>query len=591
MDPLAYPKSILAGEIPAGRTLRAAAKRCLDDHQRYAVEGEWVYTPGYVAPVLAFLACCPHVKARWGRDMETLRLSPWQEWIVSEVYGWRRRENLSERRFTEVLVEVGKKNGKTHLAAAIALYELCYGDAGAEVYSVATKRDQSKIVWEIAAGMIPGLRKISGEKKLSRLRVLRGKYMIKLDDTASFVPLGRDVNPQDGPNPSFVIVDEAAAVQDRSIIESMHTALAARERAWMLYITTAQLDTSTLYFEKRELARSALEGADVDISRVFAALYCLDPAPERESSTADPGDDWHDESVWVKANPNIDVSVRRSFLATQVVNADNIASRRATVLAKHFGLFSSGGDDPWLEDMRMWRATAVDPRELDRRGPMVQGFDLAQIRNLCSGCRLWVTGRERYTVEFMNWICAEGLKRVPKQFRWRYDEALDTGILAISGDRTVDYEPIDQWAREGYEQYYGEAIGIDPYNANELANAWEEDGLEVVMVRQGIAHMSSASKSVERMILGGMIAHNGDQFIDWQFENARAYQDVNHNLKVRRSLTSPERQVDAPISLIIAASVADLNAEVEAGPQFSFRKFQGAGESHGPSGRFEQPRA
>ena len=167
--------------------------------------------------------------------------------------------------FRECLIEVARKNGKTTLMAAIALYELVYGDEGAEIYSAATKRDQAKIVYDIARDMV----KISPDWK-DEVREMYSE--LRYDDRRSkFKAVSKESKSLDGLNPSLVIIDEAA-IEDPNTIEVMETAMHARESALLVYITTAQPNQETAYIFKRDYLKQVLDGDFVD-ERIL--VYCM----------------------------------------------------------------------------------------------------------------------------------------------------------------------------------------------------------------------------------------------------------------------------------------------------------------------------
>ena len=569
---LEYAHQVVAGEIPAGELLVLACERCLDDHERFAEGGEWEFRPEYAAGPVRFLEAIPHVKGKWARAKERLKLEPWQRWVITEAYGWRLREDHAVRRFVEVLLEVARKNGKTFIGAGLALYELRYGDAGAEVYSAATKRDQAALCWKVAKGMFRHLPpKVRRDMKATVHEISWDRGL------ATFRPLARDSHTLDGLNPNFALVDEAAAIADREVIEALLTALGSRDGGWMLYITTAQASMSTSYREKRDALEARLRSGDVTmLEQMFGVIYALDPPSNPEKPET--GDDPDDESTWPKANPNLGVSVSARSIRKAVLDSQAIPAQRRAVKIKHFNLWS-GHVNAWFDDPALWRRAAVP--ELTRRGQCFIGADLAQTLNLTSVCRLWVVGRGRFEADFMNWMPEATLAKVPKIWLPRYEAAVQSGELALTSGQTTDYAAIDKYVRESYNEFQVDKIGADPYNAQMLVNRWEEDLLPVLLVRQGISHMNGPSKMVESLVVGGKIAHLGGAFMSWQMENCVLYgPDANNNIKVRRSDSEPWRQIDAVTALIIAAACTDVTADPESGVRFTFRR-HGEGDSHG----------
>ena len=580
-DHLDYAYRVVEGEIPAGELLMLACQRCIDDHDRYRHEGEWEFRPEFAEPVVRFLESLPHVKGKWARGKVKLKLEAWQRWFVFEVYGWRLREDPAVRRFVEVLLEVGRKNGKTFLAAGLALYELRYGDAGAEVYSAATKRDQAALCWTVAKAMFRHLPpKVKRDMKATVHEIAWDRGL------STFKPLARDSHTLDGLNPNFALVDEAAAIADREVIEALLTALGARDGGWMLYITTAQASMSTSYREKRDALEARLRSGDTTmLEQLFGVIYALDPPSDPEKPET--GDDPDDESTWIKANPNIGVSLSYRAIRKAVQDSQAIPEQRRNVKIKHFNLWS-GHVNAWFDDPGLWRRAAVP--ELTRKGQCFIGVDLAQTMNLTAVCRLWVVGRGRFEADFKCWMPEATLARVPKIWLPRYERGVETGALELTSGQTTDYAQIDQYVRGTYDTHRVDKIGADPYNANTLVNAWEDDLLPILMVRQGIAHMNGPSKLIETLIVGGKIAHTGDPFIAWQLENCILYgPDANNNIKVRRSDSEPWRQIDAITALIVAAACTDVTADPEQGVRFTYRAFDGGKTQGGLVGGGQVP--
>ena len=440
--------------------------------------------------VTAFVEHCPHVKGSWASRREMIRLEPWQRWIVSELWGWRERADHDVRRFNEGIVQVARKNAKTTLCAALGLFEMRFGDAGAEVVSVATKIDQAKISWTVAVEM---LRKMDSEITAGIRASVTGIRW----GACSFTPLASESKTLDGLNPSLAIVDEAAAILDRGVIDAITTAIGARKSALVLYITTAQTSQSTAYYEKRSAALSMLRGI-VEMDRTFAAIYELD----------DDDDPLADPAVWPKANPNLDVSVYREFLRSQVADSLVSPGARASVLVKHFNRWQ-GSAAAWVE-LGAWDGAAGP---VGRSGPCWIGADLSQTRDLTAVCRLWSVSRREWAADFRCWIPQATFDSLDKRRRPIYEQAVETGALVVTEGTTTDLDAVGRYIRAAAEAFSVKQIGLDPYNATELYRELEDEGLPVMLVRQTKHALGAATKAVETLILDGLIAHDGDPFV------------------------------------------------------------------------------
>ena len=532
-----YALDVVAGKVVAGVLVTQACHRALEDLKESEgnPESTWVFSDPAATHFLQFCTFIKHVKGSLaGKPFD---LEPWQLFLFAQVFGWRRRSNKNERRFREVIVEVARKNGKSFICSAISLYELLFGDSGAEVYSVATKTEQAKIVWDSAGEMAKKMDPRLGGKLSQTVS------SIKCDERfSSFKPLARDSKSLDGLNPSLVIIDEAGAIEDQNVVGVMTSAVGARLSPLIIYITTAYFSKVTAYYDKRSYAKGILEGKFED-DRVFAMIYALDE-----------GDDWKDESIWVKANPNLDVSLGKEYLRSQVKQADAVLAQRPGVLTKHFNLWQSSSSS-WV-DTKHWERSAG---EVVRKGPCFIGLDLAQTRDLCAVTRLWDNGYGLYSVDFMTWLPQSAVENAPPHVRPLYLQAIESGVLKITEGVTTDYREIQSFIEQSCTKHDVHAICADPYNATGLVNNLEDQNLPVLMVRQGISHLSPAAKETEVWITEERIAHDGNPFFLWQLGNCALYRDLNENVKVKKG-EDANLKIDSIIALIMAVSAAAGNA-------------------------------
>ena len=534
----AYAQKIVNGEAAAGKLVRASCERAIQDYVEHLSndKSEWVYEEAYVDHFLTFCSFVRHVKGQQFSG-EAFSPEPWQLFIFSQIFGWRRRADPSERRFREVVIEIARKNGKSYLCSVIALYELLMGDDGAEIYSVATKSDQAKIVWA-DAGLIA--RKMDGR--------LRGKIAqtvseIRCEERSSvFRPLSRDSKSLDGLNPSLVIIDEAGAIVERNVIDVMTSAMGSRVNPLILYITTAYFSKLTAYYEKRSYACDVAKGKITD-DRIFSVVYGLDE-----------GDDWHDESCWHKPNPNLGVSLQRDYLQSQCKQADAVLGQRPGLLTKHFNVWQKSSA-AWL-DVSLWEKSEGEVR---REGDCYVGTDLAETRDLCAVTRLWANDDGRYSADFQCWLPESALDAAPPHVRPIYLLAIETGILRLTPTKTTDLTEIQQYIEQSCADHTVRSVCCDPHNATHLVNDLEASGTPVMMVRQNITTLSPAAKQTEKMITDGVMRHEGNDFISWQLENAGCYTDVNENIKIRKG-DDPALKIDSIIALILAVAGIGENA-------------------------------
>ena len=304
-----YIDDVVHNKITVCKYVKLAVERHLSDLERVGNEDfPYYFDETKAKRVINFIQELRHTKGEWATRQQKLKLESAQQFICWVVYGWRCNDT-GLRRFTKAYIEEARKNGKTTFAAGLANYAfMADGEEGAEVYCIATKKDQSKISWGEAERQLqkhPVLRK--------RIKTYKMNSTVVIPGTASLMkPLGKDSDTEDGLNPHFVLVDEYHAHPTNEMINVMESGMAARTQPLTFIITTAGFDKNKpCYQEERSLIVDILENN-------------LDPLPENIFGiifTLDEGDDWTDPNVWIKANPNLGVSVKQGYLEKRVQEA------------------------------------------------------------------------------------------------------------------------------------------------------------------------------------------------------------------------------------------------------------------------------
>lgn len=269
---------------------------------------------------------CKHHKGEWAG--KPLLLEEWQKAIVVQAFGWMRRDGT--RRYRTVYIEVARKNGKSELAGGLGLYLLVGdGEAGAEVYSSATKKDQARIVWKTAEQMV------KASPELRRFVQTYQSSLVVERNASSFQPLSAESNTLDGLNPHGNIIDELHAHRDRGVWDVLDSAMGARRQPMTIAITTAGIyDREGIGWEMHDYATKVLEGTFADDS-FFAYI-----------ATPDEGDDHFSELAQQKANPNWGVSVKPDYLAKQAEKAQRQPGFLNEYLIKHLNV--------WTQQAQRW---------------------------------------------------------------------------------------------------------------------------------------------------------------------------------------------------------------------------------------------
>ena len=370
---VAYCEGVRSGTIVASKWIKFAVERHILDIETGRERGLW-WDQEAAEHALSFFKLLRHSKGRWNDNH--FDLTGWQAFIVASLFGWKRRDGT--RRFRRAFVDVARKNGKTTLAAAIGLYLLlCDGEAGAEIYAAATKRDQAKLVFEDAKALIAKSPDLAEH-------VERYRYAIMIPETRSkFEPLGADSDTLDGLNPFVAICDEIHAWKSRDLWDVLETGMGAREQPLMFAITTAGSFEDSIYNTLRVSAESMLEAVGqpkgLRDDGTFAFIACMDPE-----------DDWLDSTKWAKANPNIGVSVQQDELAETIQRAKNQPAMINITKRNRLGI-RTNALNAWLR-LDLWdRATANYELESLRGLPCYGGLDLSSTHLIIFNPNAWYT--------------------------------------------------------------------------------------------------------------------------------------------------------------------------------------------------------
>lgn len=541
-----YAHDVISGKQVASQWVLKACQRALKDLEtsETSEDYDWVFSQKAADHVVQFCSFIKHVKGATAG--EAFEPEGWQCFMLEQVFGWRRKDNLQERRFREAIVEVARKQGKSYIASVLTLYELLFTEDSPEIYSVATKRDQAKLVWQSAVEISSKMdKRMSGRLK---------KTISALTNTETFGSykfVGRDSDTLDGLNPSLVVVDEAAAITDRNLVEVFESATGARLNPLIVYITTAQFTRTTAYYDKRQYLKTILDGIAED-DRVFGVLYCLEE-----------DEDWTNPDNWIKANPNLNVSIYPDYLETQVTQALAMPSKKNGVLVKHFNIFTTGSGG-WL-DVSHWDKCAG---EVEREGKCFLGVDLSDKNDLSAVCRLWANG-EHYSVDFQCWVSEAAFKNAPVHIRPIYNLAKETGILQVSPGELVDHRDIQNYIEKSYQQYDVLGVGYDPYHSSIMVNNLEDLGIPMLEVRQSISHMSPSVYECEKIITEHKIRHENNKLLEWCLGNVEVYIDLNDNKKLRKG-EDPTLKIDPIIALVMSMALAAGQLDEPSEFNFSF---------------------
>ncbi len=498
--------------------------------------------------VLRFFGLLRHSKGEW-RGKPFL-LAPWQQFLLWVLFGWKRADG--KRRFRSAYTEIARKNGKSTLAAGIALYLFCAdGEGGAEVYASATKREQARIVWS------EGKRMVQSSPALRR-RIGIFKDNLHVEATASkFEPLGSAEDTLDGLNISGGIIDELHAHKTRDTYDVLETATGARTQPLIFCITTAGFNRQSICWELREYSLKVLKGV-IEDDTWFAWI-----------ATIDEGDDWRDPKCWIKANPNLGISVKLDDLQRKCDKAKEIPAAQNNFRRLHLNEWTQQ-NERWIP-IDLWRlCCAVVQLDLLKGRDCFVGLDLSSKIDLSALMALFPPAEPEELWKLLPYffVPEDNIFERERRDRVPYGAWINGGHCIATNGNVIDYDEIAAKVRWLGNQVRLVEIAYDPWNAQHLANQLTNDGFQLVEFRQGFVSYNEPCKELEALIKSQRIAHGDHPVLTWCADNVAVDIDPAGNYKPNKA-KSTER-IDGIVALLMALGRA-LKKPDQSGPILVYR--------------------
>ncbi|EBM1967285.1 terminase large subunit [Salmonella enterica] len=546
-----YARDVVNGKILACRYVKLSCQRHLDDLEK-AKDPQWPYRfdKAKAERFLRFSQKMPHTSGEWARRKLRINFEPWQKFSLGVPYGWVCKSS-GLRRFTEIYIEVPRKNGKSAIAAAVGNYMFCAdGEHGAEVYCGATTEKQAWKVFQPALQMV------------KKLPALRQRFSIKpwakrmtRPDGSVFAPVIGD--PGDGDSPSCAIIDEYHEHETDALYTTMTTGMGAREQPMTLIITTAGYDISSPCYDKREQVVEILEGIRQGGAneQIFGIIFTLDQ-----------GEDWRTEEALIKANPNYGVSLKPGFLAAKQEIAKSTPSQTNKILTKHFNLWVSSKESYY--NLEKWNAAADKSLTLEmfKGESCYLGIDLANKldlnavvpifkREINGVIHFYAVGARFYVPEDTIYSADPDKQRIAE----RYQSFVNQGVLTPTEGAEVDYRLIlsDIQVLRGIVKI--EQAPIDPYGATGLSHLLADDGITVITITQNYTNMSDPMREIEAALAGGRFHHDGNAILTWNFQNVVGKYLPGSDDIVRPTKQGDENKIDGAVSAMMGVGRAIIN--------------------------------
>lgn len=538
-----YARGVLSGEIIACKLVKLAAER----HFRWK-ERDDIFFDAKAAKMRCdfFPAFLKHYKgAMAGKPLE---LSPWQKFFFGSVYGWKRKAT-GYRVIQYAYLEVPRKNGKTTSAAGPVVQELFIGgEGGAEIYAVATKEDQAKILWKDVRAMIKKSPDLLAEAKI-RVREIEYEEM-----EAVFRALGSDSDTLDGLNPHLWVCDELHAWKYRELWDVMDDATGARMQPINLMITTAGSSQLGICYTLRTHLVNILEQVVEDSDEWFGLVYTVDD-PEK----------WQDETEWYKANPNLGVSKTLDYMRKQARMALQMPTKLNAFLNKQLNIWTDAAQ-AWVTT-EVWRknGSLIDVEAL-RGKRCYMGIDLAEVRDLSALVLLFPPqeGVPVLTALLRCWIPEEDIEKRSKMDRVPYKVWRKQGLIEATPGNVTDFDFIEAAILKEATLYDVVEVAYDPWKATQTAIHLQDAGLEMVPVRQGYKTLSPPINELERLLTKAAFNHGGNPVFAWAASNVVAVYDPTNAVKFDKA-KSRER-ID-PMAALINALARYMEEEADEQPQ------------------------
>ena len=487
-----------------------------------------------------------HTKGKWAR--QPFHLLPWEaEQVVRPLFGRLRPDGL--RQYRHFWIEVGKKSGKSEIAAGIGLKGLLADDEPmAEVYIGAEDRDQAGLIFNAAATMVrqnPVLRK--------RCRVLTSTKRILVVEgrqAGSFLEaLANDADSADGKSPSMLLFDEVHRYKNREFYDTLIRSTAAREQPIIGRFTTAGTDPESMAWSEHEYARQVLEGI-IDDPEFLTVIYA---APQ--------GGDIRSPKYWQAANPSIGHTVQVSYFEQESRKAAEDPANENSFRRFHGNEWVSQ-ESRWMP-MDRWDASA-GPLQREGIAEALKiaacwgGLDLSQTRDLTALVLVGAPAQDGggFPALMRSWIPEENVQRASKRDGVRYEQWIEQGWLSTTPGDTIDYGTIERAVRADALRFPIQEIAFDPTYAWQMAQQLTAAGLVMVPVRQGFESMAGPTADLLQIVKERRFHHAGNPVLRWMADNTVVEQDSIG--RWRPSKRKAKKRIDGIVASIMALRQAFL---------------------------------
>ena len=500
--------------------------------------------------VVDFLQLLPHVKGQLAGQL--FKLEEWQKFdIVYPLFGWVTDDENEYRRYKIAYNEMARKTGKSFLMSGIGIYMTWFdGEPGAETYIAATKKDQSRLVWDVAHDMV---------SHTTLKKRVKTAYTTMTFDGSKMVPLGADSKTLDGLSCHCGIFDEVHAMKNSHLYDVIKSSTGARVNSLLLLITTAGFDKYSFCYEERTYAEKILKG-QLENERYFAFIACLDKK-----------DDPFDEGVWRKSNPNLNVSNSIEDFRAAAKEAKQKGGQALTeFLTKRLNVWMEASS-VWVSDENFLISKDLDFEESDLFGEDCYiGLDLSKTSDLSAFSAVFPLANGEYKVISRAYV-PEASFNDRKNGDNIYQSFVDEGTLTVTPGNIIDYNTIFEDIKKDMENFNVIELSYDRYMAFQIVTDLTNEGLDCIGFGQGFLSMSPPTKLLETLLLEKKLHHNNDALMRWQLSNVVIEYDAAANIKMSKASTKSNSgsdrgtasKIDSWVATAMALGRASLNVYYE----------------------------
>lgn len=543
-----YADDIISGATSVGRLVRLAVEKYC--YQRANAEQLGIFWDERAAQrVLSFIELlCFTAGTEAGKPF---KLEGWQAFLVANIFGWKKYDDdgIAYRLYREVYVEIPKKNGKTELGAAIAIYMLVADkEEGAQVYTAAYTRDQAKLCFNAAQRMV---RKSPHVKK--RVRVLTNNMSVT-ETYSTMSAVSHDAKNSEGKNTHCGIYDEFHVHLTDDLKMSLESGMASRKQPLLFTPTTAGDNKQGPCFKFRTTCINILEGRS-SITDTFALIY-----------TIDEDDDWNNEASWWKANPNLGVSKQLEYLRNKHKKALENGREEVDFKTKQLNVWV-GAAKTWIKS-EIWDSLHDPELVIPDNAICYAGIDLGETSDFTAYSKYF----PEYNYLTTKYYVPEETAQYAARFGIDYLEWAEEGFVTLTPGATTDYEYLKSDIYEDASQYNMLFLGMDPWHGTqtredlneELGTTYaairKEDGTlefddhnKVQKFRQAAVNMSPPTKLFEEMCRNRTLRHDGNPISAWMLENVHIKTDAAGNIRPDKSKSRDK--IDGIVAKIMALGV------------------------------------